>query len=541
MSDKERLKPHLMVMMEEYRLDAVFPGEAEIPEEMAGEVPVALCRYLSGGVVKSWEGPFRDVFSPVCVRTDSGIVPKRIGKYPLMTEKESLEALYAAHGAYDNGRGQWPAMSPGQRIGHMERFIAEMVLRRDRITRLIMWEIGKTQEDARKEFDRTVNYVRGTIRVIRGLAEEPPRIVREHAIIGRIGRAPLGVVLCMGPFNYPLFETFTALAPALLAGNTAVFKAPRFGSLLFDPLLDLFREAFPPGVVNSVFGEGKQIIPPLLSTGMVDILAFIGTGAVAAYLRGLHPKPHRLRCVLGLEAKNPAVVLADADLDSTLKECVAGALSFNGQRCAALKIFFVHASIVQEFLDRFSAALGELKCGMPWEENVVVTPLVEPGKPQYLRGLIKDAMAHGASVVNGGGGITSGTFFYPALLYPVTSQMRIYHEEQFGPVIPIIPFDDPGDPVRYVTASNYGQQASIFGKDREVVARLVGCFTHQVSRININCQCQRTPDAAPFSGRKDSAEGSLSVSDPVTPFTSPFFISARDTEMDRSVAGLDEE
>ena len=113
--------------------------------------------------------------------------------------------------------------------------------------------------------------------------------------------------------------------------------------------------------------------------------------------------------------------------------------------------------------------------------------------------------------------------------------MRVYHEEQFGPVIPVVPYDDIDQPLRYVIESNYGQQASIFGRDQHMMARLVDALAHQVSRININCKCQRTPDTFPFTGRKDSAEGVLSVSDALHAFTAPAFVVARETEEDKAM------
>ena len=398
-----------------------------------------------------------------------------------------------------------------------------------------MWEIGKSYGDSLKEFDRTVVYVRDTIKILRKEEHQNQKMSRQQGIIGRLKKVPLGVALCVGPFNYPLYETFTALAPALLTGNTVICKPPRFGSLLFGPLLKIFRDSFPEGVVNVIFGKGHEIIPPLMSSGEIDMLAFIGTSGVAGHLKKLHPKPHRMKVTLGLEAKNPAIILPDADLDVTIRESVMGALGFNGQRCAALKIFFVHTSIVDVFLKRFSEEITKLKCGMPWEKNVFITPLAEPGKTSYLKGLVDDALSHGAKIINDSGGAVEGTFFYPALLYPVNKKMRVYHEEQFGPVIPVVPYDDIDKPLRYVIESNYGQQASIFGKDRHTMARLVDVLGHQVSRININCKCQRTPDTFPFTGRKDSAEGILSVSEALHAFTLPAFVVARETEADKAM------
>jgi glyceraldehyde-3-phosphate dehydrogenase (NADP+) len=521
--------------MEKNYWDTFFPLEKDIPETLAKELPVFLDRYLVGGTLRTWEGSFRGVFSPVLVRSDGGIARKIIGRYPLMTEKESLEALNAARGAFDYGRGLWPAMSIGQRIKRMEKLVSGLAVSGDRITKLLMWEIGKSRQDAQHELDRTIHYAKGVIDVFRRMGDKPLRVVEEHGIVGRLDRTPLGVVLCMGPFNYPLFETFTALVPALLAGNTVVFKLPRYGALIYHPLIEVLRDSFPAGVINMISGDGRKIIPPMLASGLIDGFAFIGTSGVASFLRGLHPKPQRLRCVLGLEAKNPAIVLADADLEVTVRECVSGALSFNGQRCAALKMFFVHTSIIDEFMSRFSEAVRVVKCGMPWDDAAVVTPLVEPGKPVYLRELVEDAVLHGARVVNEKGATVNNTFFYPAILYPVNPSMRIYREEQFGPVIPVVPYRDLDEPIRYVQESNYGQQASIFGRNKDELTRLTDFLVHQVSRVNINCQCQRSPDTAPFTGRKDSAEGSLSVSDAATVFTTPSLISARDTELNREI------
>jgi len=272
-----------------------------------------------------------------------------------------------------------------------------------------------------------------------------------------------------------------------------------------------------------------------MKSGKVDVLAFIGSSRVADILKQQHPKPHRLRCVLGLEAKNAAIVLKDAELDQTVKECVLGALSFNGQRCTALKILFVHENIIKTFLAKFTEALGQLKCGMPWDGGVQITPLPEPNKTKYLSELIGDATAKGARVINEGGGAVNHTFMYPGVVYPVRPGMRLYTEEQFGPVIPIASFTDIEEPMRYVIQSNYGQQVSIFGSDPDVIANLIDPLVNQVCRVNINSQCQRGPDTFPFTGRKDSAEGTLSVSDALRVFTIRTLVAAKGNEKNKDI------
>ncbi len=335
----------------------------DVPEQWCLGKAIEQRRYLCCGEMKTWSGPQQDVFSPVCEVTGDGPRPIRIGSYPLLGEAQALEALDAACRAYDNGRGVWPTMPVEERIRHVEAFAFRMVEKRADIVKLLMWEIGKTLADSEKEFDRTVDYIRDTIDALKDLDRVGSRFVIEQGVIGQIRRAPLGVVLCMGPFNYPLNETFTTLIPALIMGNTVIFKPPKLGVLLHEPLLDAFRESFPAGVVNTVYGDGRTVIGPIMTSGRVDVLAFIGTSPVADILKKQHPKPHRLRCVLGLEAKNAGIVLKNADLDQAVKECVAGALSYNGQRCTALKILFVHKDIADGFLDN---VLQRCRCAEGW-------------------------------------------------------------------------------------------------------------------------------------------------------------------------------
>jgi glyceraldehyde-3-phosphate dehydrogenase (NADP+) len=519
----------------EETIAVLFPDERSIPAEHRHEELVIQKEYLINGQLRIWEGPTQEVLSPVCVRTASGVFRKAIGSYPVLTAREAMEALDAAERAYDNGRGLWPSMPVNGRIAHIEEFLRRMQEKKKDITHLLMWEIGKSYDESEKEFARTIGYARNTIEALKNLDRASSKFVAEQGIIGQIRRAPLGVVLCMGPFNYPLNETFTTLIPALLMGNTVILKSPKLGVLLHRPLLDAFRLSFPPGVINTVYGDGHEVITPIVSSGRISVLAFIGSSKVADILKSQHPQPHRLRSVLGLEAKNPAIVLPDADMDLTVRECVKGSLSFNGQRCTALKILFVPSLIAETFLERFAAEIQKLKFGMPWDQDVRITPLPEQDKTDYLAGLVEDAKGHGARVVNEHGGAVNKTFFYPALLYPVTHQMRIFHEEQFGPVVPVVPYNNIEEPIQYCIDSSYGQQASIFGNDAGVIANLVDVLVNQVCRVNINSMCQRGPDLFPFAGRKDSGEGTLSVLDALRVFSIRTIIAAREIESNRAI------
>ncbi|BAN54708.1 MULTISPECIES: NADP-dependent glyceraldehyde-3-phosphate dehydrogenase [Pseudomonas] len=516
-------------------LDSLFPSAENIPEIWRLGAPLEQRDYLVNGELRRWDGPLATVRSPVWLKEGADERQVVLGSAPLLDADTALTALDAAVQAYDKGRGAWPNMRVAERIQHVETFLASMREQRQAVVKLLMWEIGKNLKDSEKEFDRTCDYIVDTINALKDLDRRSSRFELEQGTLGQIRRAPLGVALCMGPYNYPLNETFTTLIPALIMGNTVVFKPAKFGVLLIRPLLEAFRDSFPPGVINVIYGRGRETVSALMASGNVDVFAFIGTHRAASDLKKLHPRPHRLRAALGLDAKNPGIVLPQVDLDNAVEEAVTGALSFNGQRCTALKILFVHEDVVDAFLDKFQRKLAALKPGMPWEPGVALTPLPEPGKVDYLDGLVADATAKGARVLNEGGGQSRGSFFYPALLYPVNHEMRVYHEEQFGPLVPVVPYRDLQTVIDYVLDSDYGQQLSLFGNDPATIGSLVDIFANQVGRININAQCQRGPDTYPFNGRKNSAEGTLSVHDALRVFSIRTLVATRFQEANKAL------
>lgn len=516
-------------------LSDLFPEESTIPTQYQLGSYIEQREYLINGTLRQWTGTLNPVASPVFLKNATGYQQKIIGSTPLLTKYEALEALNAAVAAYDLGHGAWPTMSVAQRIECIEKFLVVMRTKRAEVVKLLMWEIGKSLKDSEKEFDRTCDYIVDTIKALKEQDRKAAKLVEEQGFMGQIRRVPLGVALCMGPFNYPLNETFTTLIPALIMGNTVVFKPAKYGVLLVRPLLEAFRDSFPAGVINIIYGRGRDTVGALMETGKIDVFAFIGTNKGANDLKKLHPKPHRLKSILGLDAKNPGIILSDADLDNAVAECVSGSLSFNGQRCTALKILFVHKSIVNIFIEKFLVEVKKLKPGMPWDAGVGLTPLPEPGKTDYLKGLVDNAKANGAKVMNENGGEILQSFFYPALLFPVNEKMNIYHEEQFGPIIPIVPFEKDQEAIQYVLNSNFGQQLSLFGKDSKRLAQMMDAFVNQVGRINLNAQCQRGPDTFPFTGRKDSAEGTLSIADALRVFSIRTIVATKGTDENKQI------
>lgn len=497
-----------------------------------------------------------------------------IGKMPQFTSQQSLITLQSAISAWDGGAGTWPQMTLTDRIKAVQTFIQHLQSKRSEIVTALMYEIGKNQVDAESEFDRTMQFTKQVIEYIQSNTHSEFGSKDWDASHGStrlfMKRAAIGIVLCLGPYNYPLNETYATLIPALLMGNVILLKIPTVGGLSHLLTMEAFHKSFPAGTINFISGSGRVTMPPLMKSGKVDALAFIGGSSAADRMIKDHPEPHRLKVFLQLEAKNMGVYLPNlfddnqgegeqVDWEVILKETVAGTLSYNGQRCTALKLLFVPKDKSEGFASILAERVENLHVGLPWEtkENPKdgtftypqITPLPNRGRVEYMQELIKDAVSKGARVMNKNGGMIIGdqdesTLMVPAVLYPVTPSCRLYTEEQFGPIIPIAPYDSLDEVTTYAKDGKYGQQVSIFtstsnhnndAKESKAVADLIDRFSTVFGKININAQCGRSPDAAPFSGRRSSAMGVMSVSHALHEFSVPTLVSYKDVGTNKNV------
>jgi glyceraldehyde-3-phosphate dehydrogenase (NADP+) len=479
-----------------------------------------------------------------------------IGKMPQMTSQETLSVLQDAERAWNGGSGTWPQMSLKERLKAIENFLQDLEInRREQMVQVLMWEIGKNRKDAESEFDRTIAFGRQVMDVVRGSTEFGGSWQQIGSTMAFVRRAAIGIVLCLGPMNYPLNETYATLIPALLMGNVVVMKIPTIGGLVHLLTMEAFQKALPPGAMNFVSGRGRETMPTLMGTGKIDALAFIGGSSAADDLIRQHPHPHRLKVFLQLEAKNMAIFLPDLlksasaeEKSKALDQAVLGALSFNGQRCTALKIFFLPKGTGEDFSRQMAERIEGMKVGLPWEtvdvESAVyshITPLPNKSRIDLMQRLIKDAVAKGATIVNKKGGEIIGgdesTLMVPAVLYPVTPEMDIYREEQFGPIVPIAEYDTLDTVLDYGQNGLYGQQVSIFVSEQETksAATLLDRFSTVFGKININSQCGRSPDTLPFSGRRSSAMGVMSVTDALREFSIPTVVSYTDSPVNTGI------
>lgn len=409
----------------EYTCPIKPPASVSPQDEAYGKKPfIDGSKTFIGGSIVPWSGDTETVTSPI-IDTSTG-ERTVIGRLAKMRSADALDVVEGAKKAWNNGRGVWPQMSADQRIEALVNVVNSLKERRDEIINVLVWEICKNTKDATEEFDRTMSFIEATINAFKEMDLKSGGWKTVNGILARVRRAAIGIMMCLGPFNYPFNETYATLIPALLAGNVVIMKIPSIGGLAHIMTMEAYARHLPPGVLNFVSGSGRDTMGPIMASGFIDVLAFIGGSNAADAIIKSHPSPHRLKLFLQLEGKNLGIVLPDADLDVAADQVTIGSTTYNGQRCTAIKLVMVHTSVFKEFSEKLISNFSKLVPGLPWDQGVNITPLPEPKKPKYLQDLIADAIEKGASVINAhqGGGELAGALMTPAIVYPVTENMR---------------------------------------------------------------------------------------------------------------------
>jgi glyceraldehyde-3-phosphate dehydrogenase (NADP+) len=482
-----------------------------------------------------------------------------IGAMPQFTPSDANKVLDVAVSAWNGGQGVWTAQySTQQRIDAIQQVFVELQKKREEIVQVLMWEIGKNRPDAESEFDRTLQFGQQLIDHVLWNPEYTGQWqdIPQTTFSALTKRTAVGVILMLAPYNYPINECYATLLPALLTGNICIVKIPAIGGLAHLLTLEVFAKALPPGTVNFISGSGRKVLPGLMASGKIDGLALVGSAKTADGLIRKHPHPHRLKTFLQLGAKNIGIILPDlfapdnaALLENALTESVLGALSFNGQRCTALKIFFVPKKHAETWVKKFAERVEALSIGLPWQNHTLpdgslqysqLTPLPNMGRVMSTKSRLEDAVQKGAKVMNTNGGTriggASSTLVVPAIVYPVKPGMQLYTVEQFAPVIPIAVYDNLEVVLKYAEASEFAQQISVFGNDVSSVTKIIDRLGSIVSKINLNSQCSRSPDTLAFSARRSSGMGVMSVSGILREFSIPTVVAHASKELNGPLA-----
>lgn len=380
---------------------------------------------------------------------------------------------------------------------------------KDVISDIIMHEVAKDRKGSLSEVVRTADFIRFTADTAKNITGESlpgesfPGFKKDKISIVR--REPLGVVLAISPFNYPLNLAASKIAPAIMAGNSVVFKPATQGSITGIYLTRIFQMAgVPNGVINSITGRGRDIGDYIVTHPGIDFVNFTGSTDVGQRISKLTTM---VPVLMELGGKDAAIVLEDADLDLAASNIVSGAFSYSGQRCTAVKRVLVVDSVADKLVELLKSRVEGLKVGNPLKEEVDIGPLIDDKSVDFVEEMIKEARDKGASLITGGK--TEGNIIYPALFDYVTTDMRLAWEEPFGPVLPVIRVKDKDEAIAIANESEYGLQGAVFTNNINnafyVAERL------EVGTVQINNKTERGPDHFPFLGVKASGLGTQGI------------------------------
>lgn len=430
----------------------------------------------------------------------SPINQEELGTVPAMTQTEADEAMQAARAALP----AWRALSAIERAAYLHKTAAILERDKEKIGTILAKEVAKGIKAAIGEVVRTAD-------LIRYAAEEGLRITGQAMEGGGfeaasknklavVRREPVGIVLAIAPFNYPVNLSASKIAPALIAGNVVMFKPPTQGSISGLLLAKAFEEAgIPAGVFNTITGRGSEIGDYIIEHKEVNFINFTGStpiGERIGRLAGMRP------IMLELGGKDAALVLEDADLEHAAKQIVAGAFSYSGQRCTAIKRVIVLESVADKLATLLQEEVSKLTVGDPFD-NADITPVIDNASADFIWGLIEDAQEKEAQALTPIK--REGNLLWPVLFDQVTKDMKVAWEEPFGPVLPIIRVASVEEAIAFANESEFGLQSSVFTNDFKKAFEIAEKL--EVGTVHINNKTQRGPDNFPFLGVKGSGAG----------------------------------
>ena len=435
----------------------------------------------------------------------SPLTGELLGKVPAMSKSEVDEAIEGSKKAQKD----WKNLSISERCDILYKAADILDEQAEVLGELIMLEVAKDRKSSISEVKRTADFVRFTADTAKGIHGESiggdsfPGFNKNK--ISVVTREPLGVVLAISPFNYPVNLAASKIAPALVAGNAVVFKPATQGSLCGLFLARVFEMAgVPAGVLNTVTGRGSEIGDYVVTHNGINFVNFTGSSEVGERIA---QEIKMIPYLMELGGKDAAIVLKDADLDLAAKNIVAGAYSYSGQRCTAIKRVLVVEEVADKLVEKIAKLVSGLKVGNPLDGDVDIVPLIDTRSADFVESLIKGALEKGAKLVCGGE--RKGNLIAPTLIDNVKEDMSLAWVEPFGPVLPIIRVKSVEDAIRIANESEYGLQSSVFTENIndafDVAAKL------EVGTVQVNNKTERGPDHFPFLGVKKSGVGAQGI------------------------------
>ena len=446
--------------------------------------------FLVNGEWRTGEGTF-EVHSPY----DGSVV----AEIAVPTTADVEEASQVAHDTFEESKNL-PIWARADALDHISKRLSETI---EENANLIAAEGGKPLKWATVEATRAVSTFRWASEVIRHGTDEAMRLDTEQALGSRLGilrRFPIGPVLGITPFNFPLNLVAHKVAPSLGVGAPIVVKpasATPIGSLR---LAEFFAETDLPKGMFQVLPVSSKVADGMARDDRFKKISFTGSSEIGWYLKGLDPKK---RVTLELGGNAGVIVHSDADLDFAAQRIAFGGYYQAGQSCISVQRVLVASEVYDDFAARLTKQVESLKVGDPMDPTVDVGPVIQAQEVERIQGWVDEAVSQGAQVLTGGTG--EGPIFHPTLIADVKPEMKVCREEVFGPVVTISPYQTFDDALRSVNDSKYGLQAGVFTND---ISRAMEAHrTLEVGGVIINDVSAFRADQMPYGGSKDSGFG----------------------------------
>ena len=472
------------------------------------------------------EGEWQESRSRKLISIFSSIDRSLVGRIQSVKKNEANLVVTGASIA----QAQWAKILIAKKMQILKRAAISLSKNKSLLAKLLIQEVGKIKKDAESEVEHSVEIINKVIKNAQCL----DYVIKKENETCNITCQPAGVVLCISPFNYPIYTAISQIIPAIIAGNSVILKPSIYGSISTLHLAQILNKAgLPAGVINVITGRGNDIGRYLATHELINMTYFTGSTKVG---KEIAKKTNMAQVVLEMGGKDAAIVLKDADLEHAAREIVDGAFLYSGQRCMAIKRVIVDTKIKDKLISKMGDYIKRdfAEIGDPRDAKTQLGPVISDIQADYIEKLIKDARKKGAKVICGGVRFNvakrkmklsrrllelprrvirlrrgQGRYFCPTILDKVKPNMRIAWEEQFGPVLPVISVRKEAEMINITNASEYGLDAAIFTKDINKARKMAEDLN--VGQVFVNMKPHRAPDEFPFTGAKNSGMGTQGI------------------------------